>query len=243
MFFRSAVGAIAVLVSPQAFFAASATALEITPLSENLYLHQSEKTIEGWGKVSANGLILVDGKEAFVVDTPWSDADAETMLEWANAQGLIIKGVLATHWHEDRAGSFGVYEKAGIPTLSSEATQAMLQQHQKTLATQTFSGDEIQYFGNKVEVFYPGSGHANDNLVVYLPDEKLLFGGCLVREASTQSMGFYGDGSLQAWPESMSRVIAKFPEVNTVVPGHGALGDKRLLEHTKVLAEAALKAQ
>ncbi|AZQ09876.1 subclass B1 metallo-beta-lactamase [Shewanella khirikhana] len=243
MSFRSSVVAAALFFSPMALLSFEAAALEITSLSENLYLHQSEKTVEGWGKVSANGLILVNGKDAFVVDTPWSDADAEAMLVWANAQGLTIKGVLATHWHEDRAGSFGVYEKAGIPTLSSEATQAMLKQHQKTLATQTFSGDEIQFFGNKIEVFYPGAGHANDNLVVYLPDQKLLFGGCLVREASTQSMGFYGDGSLQAWPESMSRVIAKFSEVNTVVPGHGALGDKHLLEHTRALAEAALKAQ
>lgn len=222
---------------------ANAQALEITPLSEQLFLHQSEKEVEGFGKVSANGLVLVEGKEAFVVDTPWTDADAEALLQWAKAKGLTVKAVLATHWHEDRAGSFGVFEKAGITTLSSEATQAILRQHQKTLATQTFIGDEIRYFGNKAQVFYPGAGHAMDNLVVYLPHEKLLFGGCLVREASTRSMGFYGDGSLQAWPDSMSRVMAKFPDVITVVPGHGALGDKRLLEHTRVLAEAALKAQ
>ncbi|ABL99385.1 subclass B1 metallo-beta-lactamase [Shewanella amazonensis] len=222
---------------------ANTQALEITPLSDGLFLHQSEKEVEGFGKVSANGLIIVDGKEAFVVDTPWTDADAEALLEWTKAKDLTVKAVLATHWHEDRAGSFGVFERAGIATLSSEATQALLRQHQKTLATHTFSGDEIQYFGNKVEVFYPGAGHAMDNLVVYLPHEKLLFGGCLVREASTRFMGFYGDGSLPDWPESMSRLIAKFPEVITVVPGHGALGDKRLLEHTRGLAEAALKAQ
>lgn len=222
---------------------ANAQALEITALSERLYLHQSEKEVEGFGKVSANGLVLVDGHEAFVVDTPWTDADAEALLAWAKAKGLTVKAVLATHWHEDRAGSFGVFEKAGIATLSSDATQTLLKAHQKTPASETFSGDHTRYFGNKVEVFYPGAGHAMDNLVVYLPGEKLLFGGCLVREASSRSMGFYGDGSLPHWPESMSRVIARFPEVNTVVPGHGAWGGRELLEHTRMLAEAALKAQ
>jgi metallo-beta-lactamase class B len=35
----------------------------------------------------------------------------------------------------------------------------------------------------------------------------------------------------------MEKVVAKFPGVKTVIPGHGKFGGKELLEHTKELLQ------
>ena len=37
-----------------------------------------------------------------------------------------------------------------------------------------------------MEVFYPGPGHAPDNVVVWVGRERLLFGGCLLKDEEAQ---------------------------------------------------------
>ena len=91
-------------------------------------------------------------------------------------------------------------------------------------------------FGDKtVEVYYPGPSHTLDNVVVYVPHKKLLFGGCMVLSAAAQKLGFTGDADLNEWPKSLQNVLAKYPEAAIVVPGHGEPGGKGLIEHSLTL--------
>ncbi|MBT1444802.1 subclass B1 metallo-beta-lactamase [Shewanella sp. JM162201] len=218
----------------------NAAALEITPLDDGLYLHQSQKQVEGFGLVDANGLVVLNGKEAFVIDSPWTEEDAKALLEWAKARGISIKAVLATHWHDDRAGGFAVFEQAGIATVSSNLTQQLLRENHKTPATQTFGETRKAFLDGKVDVLFPGAGHTLDNLVVYLPDYKLLYGGCLIRALETRTMGYTEEGDVTAWPQSVAKVEQVFPDIVTVIPGHGAKGDASMLKHTRELAQKLL---
>jgi glyoxylase-like metal-dependent hydrolase (beta-lactamase superfamily II) len=40
------------------------------------------------------------------------------------------------------------------------------------------------------------------------------------------------------WPESVRKVIRKFPSCDVVIPGHGPQGNDRLLKHTLEILEA-----
>lgn len=89
------------------------------------------------------------------------------------------------------------------------------------------------HFGKEtVEIAYPGPGHTEDNIVVYFPDKKLLFGGCLIFELSKHKMGFTGDAIVDKWAESVMNLKEMYPTAELVIPGHGEVGDKTLLDHT-----------
>ncbi len=88
-----------------------------------------------------------------------------------------------------------------------------------------------------VEVYFPGPSHTIDNVVVCFKTRGLLFGGCMVKALAARSPGFTGDADMAAWPASVRRVLARYPDARLVVPGHGAWGDLSLLWHTISLCE------
>ncbi len=49
-------------------------------------------------------------------------------------------------------------------------------------------------------IFYPGAGHTKDNVVVYFPKERILFGGCFIKDNKATGMGNIADADLAAWP-------------------------------------------
>jgi hypothetical protein len=70
------------------------------------------------------------------------------------------------------------------------------------------------------------------NIVAWLPMEKILFGGCLVKSLDSNSLGNTKDGDLAAYPATLRKVEAAYPRARIVVPGHGACGGPELIEHT-----------
>jgi glyoxylase-like metal-dependent hydrolase (beta-lactamase superfamily II) len=85
-------------------------------------------------------------------------------------------------------------------------------------------------------------GHAPDNIVVWFPDQRILFGGCLIKSASADGLGFTGDADLATWPEAVRRVAARY-HPTLVVPGHGplALGDAPLRHTLDLLTTKTVK--
>ena len=87
--------------------------------------------------------------------------------------------------------------------------------------------------GNEhIEVYFPGPSHSSDNVVVYFPTRKVLFGGCMIKSLESKNLGFTGDADLAEWPKSVRKVLEKYKDSKIVVPGHGKYGDIRLLHHT-----------
>jgi glyoxylase-like metal-dependent hydrolase (beta-lactamase superfamily II) len=96
----------------------------------------------------------------------------------------------------------------------------------------------IEIDGLTFEIFYPGPSHTADNSVVYLPDQKLLFGGCMIRAKSSRQPGNVAYADMDKWPWSVEKVLEKYRHAAIVVPGHGLAGDISLIDHTiKILNE------
>ena len=83
-----------------------------------------------------------------------------------------------------------------------------------------------------VDVFYPGPSHTIDNVVVYFPKRKILFGGCMIKSLDSKNAGYSADADMQKWPRSVEKVLAKYKDAKIVVPGHGNYGDTGLIKHT-----------
>jgi glyoxylase-like metal-dependent hydrolase (beta-lactamase superfamily II) len=83
-----------------------------------------------------------------------------------------------------------------------------------------------------VNVFYPGPSHTIDNVVVYFPKRKILFGGCMIKSLDSKDAGYTADADMQKWPRSVEKILAKYKDAKIVVPGHGNYGDTILIKHT-----------
>ena len=214
--------------------------LEISEISENIYLHKSFKHVPLWGLIGSNGLVYIEGKKAFIIDTPWSEDDTEKLVTWTKDQGVSLAGSISTHSHDDRTAGIAWLNAKGIPTYAYKLTNNFLKQGGYEMATHTLTEDENKLFGGNLIVYYPGGGHTQDNVVVWLPKSKVLFGGCFVRSLNSRNLGYIKEANIDKWPKSMNKVLSRYPDVKTVVPGHGKYGDIRLLMHTKKLSESQL---
>jgi glyoxylase-like metal-dependent hydrolase (beta-lactamase superfamily II) len=186
--------------------------------------------------IEASGLVVVDGNNAYIIDTPWTQEGTEELIKWITAKNLLVKSSIVTHFHEDASGGMPFLNQAKIKTYATSLTNKLLDAKQREKSNHEITTNEYVLVTNTIEVFYPGAGHSKDNIVVWLPKEKILFGGCFVKSINSKGLGYTGDASVKDWPISIQKVIDKYPNVRMVVPGHGKVGDINLLRHTAQLA-------
>lgn len=213
--------------------------LEIVELGEGVFQHTSYRYIEEYGLVGSNGLVVIEKKKAYIIDTPWGDEDTQKLLDWIKSQGYTPEASVSTHSHEDRTAGIGLLNTRSIATYTSQSTFDVLKGQGRELPTNTFSKQQYTLVPEAIEVYYAGAGHTSDNVVVWLPKHKILFGGCLVRSLGSKGLGYVGEASILEWPGSIRKVMEKYPDAERVVPGHGEVGDYTLLAHTEKLAIAA----
>ncbi|NQU32865.1 MAG: hypothetical protein HQ521_06490 [Bacteroidetes bacterium] len=55
-----------------------------------------------------------------------------------------------------------------------------------------------------------------------IPDESILFGGCLVKSLNSSTLGNANDAVIDQWPKTIKKVFSNFPNVAVIIPGHGS---------------------
>ncbi len=101
--------------------------------------------------------------------------------------------------------------------------------------TDTFNindGLNLKINNETFEVYFPGETHTIDNVVVYIKNKNVLFGGCMVLSMNHRRPGYIGDANMVDWPKSIEKVKTKFENAKIVIPGHGDWGNLDLLTHT-----------
>lgn len=208
--------------------------LKLVPLSENTYLHISYTETQNWGRVASNGMIYVQGEEAFLFDTPMSMKIMEELIAYIeDSLGLKLVGFVPNHFHEDCTTGLELLHEKGVQTYSHEMTRDLSRAEESPTTQLTFQDSVNIHFGNTIiKCDYLGGGHAKDNIVVWLPAEKILFAGCMCRSMASKSKGNTADADLEEWPKTIKKVLKKYADAEVVIPGHGAYGGLELLEHT-----------
>jgi metallo-beta-lactamase class B len=210
--------------------------LEVSKLAENVYQHISFLKTQDFGKVSCNGMIVVDGAEALVFDTPADAAASEELISWIeSALKSKVKAVVATHFHADCLAGLDVFHAKNIPSYAQALTLKLAAQKQFPIPMHAFDRSLSFTAGRtRVSVEYHGAGHTQDNTIAYVPSAKIMFGGCLVKEQGA-GKGNLEDADTAAWPGTVQRIKTRYPNVKLIIPGHGAAGGIKLLEYTRDL--------
>lgn len=203
-------------------------------LTENLYMYTATELIGEWGLVPSNGMIVADGKTAFMLDTPMSEEATRVLVGWVKENlGAEITGFVANHWHSDCIGGLHYLHSIGTVSYASDKTVAECNRRGLETPRRAFADTLTLYAGRvEMQLFYPGGAHARDNIVVWFPESNILFAGCMVKDSGAVSLGNTEDASLEEWPETMHVLLDRYPADAMVIPGHGAAGGMELIRHT-----------
>ena len=196
---------------------------------------------ENWGRVGANGVLFISDGQGLLVDTPWNEAQTESLITWIEKNlNVQVITFVPGHWHEDCVGGLAWLHRHGVDSWANEMTVQETRSRNLPVPHHGFSGQQILPLGNReVLCFYPGPGHAMDNIVVWFPAGKTLFGGCLIKDLNSNNLGNTHDGDVPRYTATVQKVIDLFGSATRIVPGHGKPGRADLLQHTKELAEKA----
>lgn len=212
--------------------------LSIAQLTDRVYLYTSWADMGEWGRVGSNGMVVVDGAEAFMCDTPVDEAQTRDLVDHiASALGAKLIYFIPGHWHSDCVGGMGYLNKQGVNTYANALTNSILKSKNRPTAKHSFADSLTLKLGKtEIKAYFLGGGHATDNIVVWLPNEKILFGGCMVKDTSSTGKGNTADAApLWEWIATIEQIERKFPDATTIIPGHGNYGGTELLTHTKTL--------
>jgi glyoxylase-like metal-dependent hydrolase (beta-lactamase superfamily II) len=152
----------------------------------------------------------------------WLVRDAEIVASKACAAEMAKSPpseMAATMAGVDEAGEVGAFLKAIFGAFNFDGIEA-------ALPSRVFEGElELKVGDRTVKLIEVGPAHTGGDVIVYLPDERVVFTGDIV---------FHGGhpiiwaGPVANWIAACERVAALGPSV--VVPGHGPLAGPEVLD-------------
>jgi len=198
--------------------------LELVQLSPETYVHMSQ---------GSNGLVTVNNGEGVIVSTPPTDEATIQLINWVrDSLKVKITGIVIDSWHPDNMEGLDVFQTMHIKSYSNEMTRKIALAKGLPVPQIGFNQkNELKVGTKKIVLQYFGPAHTSDGIMVWLPDEKILFGSNAVRNYNGW-VGNIGNANLDRWSETIEKVKAEFGTAKVVVPGHGIYGSAELLDYT-----------
>ncbi|MFT3933927.1 MAG: BlaB/IND/MUS family subclass B1 metallo-beta-lactamase [Chitinophagaceae bacterium] len=216
--------------------------LNITPLTGNFYIYTTYSLYQG-GKTPANGMYLVTDKGVVLFDTPWDTTQFQPLID--SIQQRHHKRVtvcISTHFHADRTAGLEYYRQLGIKTYTTRRTDELSRKNNMKRAEFLIDKDTVFSVGQySFQTYYPGEGHTADNIVIWFPKEKILYGACLIKSVENNTLGFLGDANKIAYASTIRNVQQKCRQPKYIIVGHDDWSSLQSLAHTLTMAEQLKK--
>ncbi len=192
---------------------------------------------------TSNAGFVVTPEGVVVFDALGTPALAEAMLDAIRKiTPQPIRLVILSHYHADHCYGLQVFKAAGAAIwarsegrqyLASDLSRERLAQRRRDLSpwvndqTQLVPADRWLEFptaqsipfelgGTHFELISGGNSHAPGDLMLFIPDQGLLFAGDLFFSGR---LPFVVDGNTREWLAALARIERSAPRI--VVPGHG----------------------
>ena len=197
--------------------------------------------IEGGGGntgviVGQNGVIIIDTKTT-------AAAGKEILDDVAKLTPKPVTHVLITHSDGDHVGGLSSFPK-GLTIIAQENCKKEMEASLTSknpapsdhVPTKTVGNKEsLTIDGVRFQLFHWVPAHTSGDMVVYLPDQKVVFTGDIVAtQTPYPRIHMEKNGSSEGWITTMKGVLAL--NADNFVPGHGDLQTKADLQ--KRLADA-----
>lgn len=213
--------------------------IELKKIGENAYVHISWDSISTYGKFSSNGLFYIKNNKALMIDTPTNNEKTRQLVEYVeNHFDVQIDLLIVSHYHNDCMGGIDYIHSRGIPSLANKMTVDKCKELKLPPPKTSFLDNHVIHFqGEEIICKYFGEGHTVDNICTYLPQSDILFGGCLIKAQESNGLGNIAEANVDHWDQTVLEIKSAYPNVHSVIPGHGPIGDASLFDHTISLVQ------
>ena len=182
----------------------------------------------------SNSMYLLTDAGAVLFDTPWDSTQFQPLLDSIKIrhhQEVIL--CISTHFHQDRTAGLEFYRKKGIRTYTSKQTDELSKVKKEKRAEFIIDKDTSFSIGQySFQTYFPGEGHTPDNIVIWFDQDKILYGGCLVKSVEAEDLGNLSDANVRSWAMAINKIQRKFKNPRFIIPGHLEWNSKMSLTHT-----------
>jgi metallo-beta-lactamase class B len=216
--------------------------LEISRLAGDFYIYTTYNTYKEY-QVPANGMYLITNDGVVMFDTPWDTTQFQPLLDTIKIRhnkNVVI--CFATHWHSDKTAGLEYYRQQGVKTYTTVRTDELSKKNNKKSAEFLMAKDTVFNVGQySFETYYPGQGHTVDNFVIWFKKEKILYGGCLIKGADDEDLGYLGDGNIKEYETTSRRVKDRCKKPKFIIVAHSDWKDTNSLRHSLLMAKQLKK--
>jgi len=213
--------------------------IRLIHLQDSVFMHTTWVKIKEYGRIGSNGMLVIRDGQAVMVDTPMGEEKTQQIAEYLeDSLSVSIVKLIAGHYHADCLGGLDYLKAKGVESLANYMTINKCKEIGMPVPTVPFIDSlDFDFKGLKIQCRYFGGGHSYDNITVYIPEKKILFGGCLIKSLTAKDIGNNKESVLSEWDLTVKRIINTYKGSLIVIPGHGDYGNEGLLVHTVKLAE------
>jgi glyoxylase-like metal-dependent hydrolase (beta-lactamase superfamily II) len=187
---------------------------------DNFYMIRNGRSGNCSVLIADDGVVLIDNKFA-------TDHDG-IMTKLREITDKPILYVIDTHMHGDHSGGNAAKQALGAKVIAHENARFQMAKTQTTgLPTLTLEDHMRLYHGEFIlDLYWLGRGHTDGDIVIHLPEQKMIFMGDLFAtwEPYVTLIDYPGGGSLREWTRTLERAEAL--PFDTVIPGHGGPTDR-----------------
>ncbi len=181
-----------------------------------------------------NSAVYVGPTYVTVIGATWTPQTARLLAaEIAKVTAKPIGEVIDTNYNLDRAGGNAYFAGIGAAIVSTRLTAELLRRHWAAMVadargrypaypggplaapTVTHAGD-FALQGGAVRAIYLGPSHSPDDIFVWFPNEKVLYGGCVLKE----QLGNLALANLAEYPKTLRKLKALDLGYTTIIAGH-----------------------
>lgn len=198
--------------------------LTLVPVRDNIYMIRNAS--------SGNVTVLVGEKAVILIDDKFPRDHDGIMEHVRSITDLPVRYVINTHMHPDHVGGNPALQDIGADVVASENARRIMAERQiPGLPNITMENALRIYLDDMpIDLHYFGRGHTDGDIVVHLPEQRMLIAGDLFALYGPYQpvIDYSAGGSLRDWTRTLERALQL--DFDTVIPGHSGLTDRANVE-------------
>ena len=198
--------------------------LATTQVRENIYMIRSG--------ASGNVTVIVGDDDVLLIDDKFAMDHDGIMAQLRKITDKPVRYVINTHMHGDHSGGNAAMQALNVDVIAhTNARYIMAETQTEGLPNITMDDHLRIYFaGQPLDLYYFGRGHTDGDIVIHLPEERIVVMGDLFAIwGPYRHLVHYGaGGSVREWSRSLEKALKL--DFDTVIPGHSAVTDRANME-------------
>lgn len=179
----------------------------------------------------------------YVIDDQYAELSEKILRAIRQLSEEELKILINTHWHGDHSGGNENMAKEGATIIAHKNVRERMSTKQdrgggrtvdpspkEALPVITFDEDlTLHVNGEILTIFHVHNAHTDGDAIIYFPKSNVIHMGDTYFNGRFPFIDLYSGGSINGIIEAANRVLFLADKDTKIIPGHGALSNKKEL--------------